>query len=48
MLPATSSPVATGDNDAVLSGEGIRGQPLNVPVPNFGRIGQEVVECEAG
>lgn len=47
MLPAASLPIATGDDDAILSGEGIRGQPLDVPVPNFGRIGQEIIKGEA-
>lgn len=45
--PARLLPVAPSDDDAIFSGEGIRGQPLDVPVPYFGGIGQEVVNGKA-
>ena len=33
--------VGDGHDDSVLSGEGVRGEPLNVPVPNDCGLGQE-------
>ena len=41
-------PVACGNNDPVLSGEGVRGQPLDVPVPHDGGLGQERGKGEVG
>ena len=40
-------PVAAGDDDSVLSGEGVGGQALDVPVPHHGGSGQEAGETEA-
>ena len=34
-------PVACGDKDSILSGKGIRGQPLDVPVPYNSGLAQE-------
>ena len=40
-------PVAAGDDDAVLGGECVGGQTLDVPVPHGGGPGQEAGETEA-
>ena len=39
---------ALGDDDAILSGESIRGETFDVPVPHFGGVGQERGKGEVG